>query len=166
MVAKRKASPAQLRALAKGRATLKAMRKRGEAPKKKRRRNPGPPARGAVMGRDIPTMQRGLGKRLSTQQKAANKTLRRYPQTSTRQQGYKANPGTRGVYRGYVVATFAPRSERVVFFDGKKWGPHSTALVFGLKDVAVWAAKKYGKPSVVASVNKAPSEIRLALLGS
>jgi len=106
---KRKASPAQLRALAKGRATLKAMRKRGAAPKKKRRRNPGPPARGAVMGRDIPKMQRGLGTRLSTQQKAAKKTLRRYPQTSTRQQGYASNPPH------YVIKSSKG------FFDGAGW---------------------------------------------
>lgn len=156
---KRKASPAQLRALAKGRATLKRMRK--AAPQKRRRRNPGPPTRGAIMSTDLPSLTRATTRRRSTQQKVARKTLARYPQTSTRQQGYASNPA----YRGYVVATFAPRSERVVFFDGKSWGTHKNAVIFGLKDTAIWAAKRYGKPAVVASVNKAAADIRLKLLG-
>lgn len=90
---KRKATPAQLRALAKGRAKLKALR-RGVKSKRKvrRKRNPGPPTRGAIMSADLPSLTRATTRRRSTQQKVARKTLARYPQTSTRQQGYTNNP--------------------------------------------------------------------------
>lgn len=146
-MAKRKATPAQLRALAKGRAALKKSRGRKKNPLKagysratvsanvskltregmtpgrataaalrsarqsyrarhprgafpshialtrnpRRRKNPGPPTRGAVMAKDLPGLTRGTTQRRATQQKVATKTLRRYPKPKG-QGGFRTNP--------------------------------------------------------------------------
>ena len=145
---KRKATPAQLRALAKGRAALKKKRARRHNPLKggysratvsanvsrlrregmtpgrataaamrsarsayrvkhprgafpshlaltrnprKRRRNPGPPTRGAVMARDLPGLTRSVTRRRATQQTVAAKSLKRYPKPKN-QGGFRNNP--------------------------------------------------------------------------
>ncbi len=56
-----------------------------------RKRNPGPPTRGAVMARDLPGITRKAGARRATQQKVAKKTLARYPKPKN-QGGFRTNP--------------------------------------------------------------------------
>lgn len=58
---------------------------------RKRKRNPGPPTRGAVMARDLPALERSVGARRSTQQTVAKKTLKRYPRPKN-QGGFRNNP--------------------------------------------------------------------------
>lgn len=60
--------------------------------KTKRKRNPGPPTRGAVMVKDLPGLTAGTAGRQATQQSVAKRVLKRYPQTTTRQQGFRTNP--------------------------------------------------------------------------
>lgn len=110
-----------------------------------RRRNPAPPTRGAVMAKDLPGMRRGLGRRLSTQQKVAKQTLRRYPQTTTRQQGFKENPphyvlkGAAGYFDG---AGFCKTKNGAAQYMTKQ-----KAATIGQK-----IADKTGKPVAVVAV--------------
>lgn len=127
--AKRKATPAQLRALKKAHAALR--KKRAAA-----KRNPA----------------------------YSNQSLYRKARAVVRG-ARKVNPKKSGPgYRGLIIAAFEPKSERVVWWNGKAWGTHASAATYSNVENAAYVARKCKRPCAVASVNMAGADLRAQML--
>lgn len=139
---KRKATPAQLKALAKGRRTLAARRKNPAYGKFYNARADTVPGRGAYA--KARAVARGAAKPAPTR--------RINPQR-------RCNPNAD---KGFVIVSFKPgaRGEALQFWSGRDWDTHAAAARYATSENAIAVARKCKRYCAVTRASTPATEIR------
>lgn len=142
---KRKATPAQLRALAKGRRTIAA-----------RRKNPAFGKFYTARAETRPGQGRYAKARAVARGVARPVTRRRNPPVRSRQR-----PD-----RGFVIVSFTPGSagQVLTFWSGRDWGTRPTAARYASPENALPVAKKCNRYCAITRSNTSDSQIRSKMI--